>query len=134
MTRQRSIVPPAPPPFWQTEPVASHASKSSGVAKWLTASAAAIATAAIIGILHLRRRSNDLRARERRLRKSLVAMFGPDAAWLSVSSMIERAEESAIAIDAPARAVLERLRAIESTRFGKTAAVQADHQRNDQSA
>lgn len=134
MTRQRSIIPPAPLPFWQSEPVAGRPSASSGGAIWFAISVFSMTIAVIVGVWIMHRRTSDLKARERRLRRSLVAQFGPEAAWLSVSAMIQRADESAMAIDAPARTVLERLRAIESRRFGTTAAVPADHQRNDQSA
>lgn len=137
MNRPRNIAPPAPPPFWQSEPVLVPTSAKSIRPSLIIGFFAAVCSITILtGLILVRRRRGRtrLRSEEIRLRESLVPRFGPDAAWLSASALAQRAEDAGIPANHQARRAIERLSTIESRRFGPNPAESAAHQRNDQSA
>lgn len=135
MNRPSSFVPPAPPPSWQSEPVSAPSSAKSNRPEVIDSITAVCSITILSGLIFLlSRRRTHLRAREIRLRKSLVPLFGPDAAWLSASALSQRANDAGIPADHQARTAIERLLTIESRRYGPNPAESADHQRNDQSA
>ena len=136
MNRPRSFIPPAPPPFWQSEPVTGSTSNRSIPPSLLKVFAAVCSIAILTGLILVRRRrgKSQIRAEEIRLRNSLFPLFGPDAAWLSASALSQRANDAEIPADHQARTAIERLSTIETRRYGPKPAESSDHQRNDQSA
>jgi hypothetical protein len=136
MNQPRSVVPPAPPPFWQSEQVVVPTSARSirpSVLGFFVASCTITILTGLILVCRRRGRTRH-RAEEIRLRESLVPRFGPDAAWLSASALAQRAEDAGIPAAHQARTAIARLSMIESRRYGPNPAEPADHQRNDQSA
>lgn len=124
MNQRFHLDPPAPPPFWQSEPLLE--AKRHGF-EWTSST---IGIAAIIGfscfilliaINRLRDRWRfDTRAEERRLRAILAqnANIGPDAAWLSASVIAARLDEKAVTVDESTSRMLDRLKELEMQRFG----------------
>jgi len=136
MNRPRSIVPPAPPPFWQSEPVLRTPSARSIRRSLPGFMFVAFTIMILTGLFLMRRRRGRtrLRTEEIRLRTSLEPIFGPDAAWLSALALRMRAKASGLSADDATRTAIERLSSIESRRYGPKPAESGVHQRNDQSA
>lgn len=124
MSQRLHVDPPAPPPFWQSEPIVEAQSQEfdSNSNSIIYAVIAGLCCLVIpIAIILLRRRLRvDTRFEERRLRAILAqnANIGPDAAWLSASAIAARLTEKAVAADESTLRNLERLKAIEMQRFG----------------
>ena len=114
MTGAAIHIPPAPPPFWQVEPVAANPPVDSA----RSAATASVVAAGVILAFRLRKRRNSLRADEHRLRAQLAQTIGPDAFWLSAENAGIRLGEAGIAAGDPAHRSLDRLKALEARRFG----------------
>lgn len=124
MILSRAHLPPAPPPFWQPEPIVSDRS-----AEWswltripiLSLGAFVLAIAFGFAVWQFRRktkREDRLRNREIRIRHVLTRFIGTEANWLSADGVAKRLIDSGYSRDEAAESALRGLRAIETRRFG----------------
>jgi len=122
MSQRTYFEPPAPPPFWQNEPLSDLSSQwlESPVRLAIYASLivlGCIASAFAIALVRKRWRM-DSRAEEFRIRSELAKhpKIGPDAAWLSSATIRERLGECSG--DEPTLRTLDALKTLEARRYG----------------
>lgn len=114
--------PPAPPPFWQSEPLVDTSTRVLGspanIILYVIFLGLACVALVVLSNWIRNRRCFDARAEEIRLRAVLARnpRIGPDAAWLSTSAIVERLGETEA--DEMTLRSIELLSAIEARRYG----------------
>ncbi len=122
MSQKTYFEPPAPPPFWQNEPLNALSSQSLESPARFAIYASLIALGCIVAALTIfwirKRWRTDSRAEEFRIRSELARhpKIGPDAAWLSSATILERLGE--FSGDEPTLRMLEDLKTLEARRYG----------------